>query len=57
MIPAWLDVEVAWEKAKGDLDELLKLLRAVRSSIQGVDGINPRTRMMFWAAWRARPRH
>ena len=41
MIPAWLDVEVAWEKAKGDLDELLKLLRAVRSSIQGVDGINP----------------
>jgi len=41
MIPAWLDVEVAWEKAKGDLDELLKLLRAVRSSIQGVDGISP----------------
>ena len=41
MIPAWLDVEIAWENAKKDLDELLKLLRAVRTSIQGVDGIAP----------------
>lgn len=41
MIPAWLDVELAWESAKNDLDELLKLLRAVRNSIQGVEGIEP----------------
>lgn len=41
MIPAWLDVELGWEQAKNDLDELLRLLRAVRTSIQGVDGISP----------------
>lgn len=41
MIPAWLDVEITWEQAKSDLDELLKILKSVRSSIQGLDGIAP----------------
>lgn len=40
-IPAWLEVEIAWEKAKSDLDELLKVLKSIRSSLQGVDGIEP----------------
>jgi DNA polymerase-3 subunit epsilon/ATP-dependent DNA helicase DinG len=40
-IPAWLDVELAWEQAKNDLDELLKILKMIRTSVQGVDGISP----------------
>ena len=40
MIPAWLDVEIAWEQAKADLEELLKILKNIRSSVQGIDGIS-----------------
>ena len=41
MIPAWLEVEIAWEQAKANLEELLKLIRNIRNSVQGVDGIDP----------------
>ena len=41
MIPAWLDVEVAWEQTRSDLEELMKILRSIRGSIQGVEGIEP----------------
>lgn len=41
MIPAWFEVELAWEQAKNELDELLRILKAVRNSVQGVDGISP----------------
>ena len=41
MIPAWLEVEIAWEQAKANLEELLKLIKNIRNSVQGVDGIDP----------------
>jgi hypothetical protein len=41
MIPAWLDVEMAWEQAKADLEELLRILKNSRSSVQGLDDISP----------------
>ena len=36
-MPAWLDVEIAWEQAAADLDALLKLLRQIREGFRGLE--------------------